>query len=114
MADESMPVNDTTSMRRLKILLWLAVASLAIAVLAGLLLLITDPTPGSDSEAALGITAAISGLATGILVIASLVYAQVKNLWRYVPAGIRIVLWVLIAIGIVLTLWNQISQPFGD
>jgi len=114
MPDDSMSAADATSMRRLKVLIWLAVASVAVAVAAGVLLLVAEPDSGSDLEAALGVTAAISGLTTGILVIAALIYAQVKNLWRYVPMAIRVVLWVLIAAGIAVTLWNQISQPFSS
>ena len=114
MANESMSASDASAVRRLQVLVWLAVASLTIAVVAGLLLVIIDPDAGSDAEATLGITAAISGLATGLLVITALIYAQVKNLWRYVPMAIRVVLWVLIAVGIAATLWNQVSQPFNS
>jgi hypothetical protein len=60
----------------------------------------------------LGVAAAVGGIATGVLVIAALIYAQVKNLWQLAPIGIRIVLWVFIAVGVAFTLLNLISQPF--
>ena len=113
MVHEAMSADDARSLGRLKVLVWLAVAALAIAVLAGVLLLAIDPVSGSSSEAALGITAAIAGISTGVLVIVALIYAQVKNLWQYAPTGIRVALWVLIAIGVAVTLWNMISQPFS-
>ncbi len=100
-----MAASDRKHLDRLMILVWLAVA-------AGLLILVLDPDAGSTTEATLGITAAISGLATAVLVIAALIYAQVKNLWKYVPIPIRVVMWVSFGVGIEITPWNLISQPF--
>ncbi|RLE14997.1 MAG: hypothetical protein DRJ28_04790 [Actinobacteria bacterium] len=105
---------DRQSLDRLKLLVLLAVAAVMVAVAAGALLLILDPTSGSSTEAALGVAAAIGGIASGVLVIAALIYAQVKNLWRLAPIGIRIVLWVFIAFGVAVTVWNLISQPFSS
>ncbi len=104
--------NDTQSLARLRLVVWLALASVTVSIVAGVLLLILEPESGSSTEAALGIAAAIGGIATGVLVIVALIYAQVKNLWRLAPIGIRIVLWVFIAVGVAFTLWNLISQPF--
>ena len=105
---------DRQSLNRLKLLVLLAVVAVMVAVAAGALLLILDPTSGSSTEATLGVAAAIGGIASGVLVIAALIYAQVKNLWRLAPIGIRIVLWVFIAAGVAVTVWNLISQPFGS
>ena len=105
--------SDRKSLDRLMILVWLAVAAVLVSAAAGVLLLVLDPDTGSTTEAALGITAAISGIATGGLAIAAFIYAQVKNLWRFAPTPVRVVLWVFIGIGIAITLWNLISQPFS-
>ena len=104
--------NDSQGLARLRLVVWVAVASVTVSIVAGVLLLILEPESGSSTEAALGIAAAIGGIATGVLVIVALIYAQVKNLWRLAPIGIRIVLWVFIAVGVAFTLWNLISQPF--
>jgi membrane associated rhomboid family serine protease len=102
---------EKQSLDRLRLLILLAVTAVMIAVAAGALLLILEPTSGSTTEATLGVAAAIGGIASGVLVIASFIYAQVKNLWRLAPIGIRIVLWVFIAVGVGVTVWNLISQP---
>ncbi len=102
------------SLDRLKLLLWLAAAAVAVAVSAGILLLILEPASGSAPEAALGFAAAVGGLATGSLVIAAAIYAQIKNLWQFAPIGIRIGLWVFIGLGIVVTLSSLISQMVGS
>jgi hypothetical protein len=104
--------NETRSLDRLKLLASLAVAALAVSAVAGILLLILEPATGSSIEAALGVAAAIGGIAAGVLIITALIYAQVKNLWRMAPIGIRIVLWAFITVGVAFTLWNLISQPF--
>jgi hypothetical protein len=95
------------------ILVWLALAAVVVSAAAGVLLLVLDPDAGSTTEAALGITAAISGIATGVLAIAAFIYAQAKNLWKFAPVAVRVVLWVFIGVGIAITLWNLISQPFN-
>ncbi len=51
-------------------------------------------------------TAAISGLATGALASAAAIYAQVKNLWRFVPTWGRVVAWIVI-IGFLIYGWLQ-------
>lgn len=102
------------SLDRLKLLVWSAAAAAAVAVSAGVLLLIFEPTSGSAAEAALGFAAAIGGLATGSLLIAAAIYAQNKNLWQLAPIGVRIGLWALIGLGIVVTLSSQISQMVGS
>jgi hypothetical protein len=109
MTSEVSTTNDTQSLDRLKLLVWLTVAALAVSVVAGVMLLILEPASGSSVEAALGIAAAIGGIATAVFVVAAAIYAQVKNLWRLAPIGIRIVLWGFIAVGVALTLWSLIS-----
>ena len=103
---------DQRGLRNVKLLLGLAIGAVLIAVLAGLALLVFEPAEGSTAEATLGFTAAVSGLAVAGFAIAAAVYAQVKNLWRFAPTPIRVVLWVFIGVGIAITLWNLISQPF--
>ena len=105
--------SDRKSLDRLMILVWLALVAVSVSAAAGVLLLVLDPDTGSTTEAALGITAAISGIATGGLAIAAFIYAQVKNLWKFAPTPVRVGLWVFIGVGIAITLWNLISQPFS-
>ena len=107
LADTTAPARE---MRNLRILIGLAVASTLVAVLAGVVLLVASPDAGSTTEDVLGITAAVSGLATAGIVIAAFIYAQVKNLWQYAPTWIRIAAWVVAAYAIATTLWNWIAQ----
>lgn len=97
-------------LRRLKILVGLAIASLLTAVLAGIVLLAASPADGSTIEGALGLTAAAAGLSTAGFSIAAAIYAQVKGLWRYAPNWIRQTLWVVIALAITATVLNLIDQ----
>ena len=80
------------------------------ASLAGVLLWILDPADGSTTEAALGLTAAISGLATGAIFGAAAIYAQVKNLWRFAPVWFRYLSWAvlltMVLAGLVVSLAN--------
>jgi hypothetical protein len=105
--------DHSTSLDRLKLLAWLSMASLVLSITAGALLVVLEPRSGSTTEAVLGVAAAVGGIATGVFVIAALIYAQIKNLWRLAPIGIRIVLWVFIAVGAAFTVWNLISQTFS-
>ncbi len=107
LADTTAPARE---MRNLRILIGLAVASTLVAVVAGVVLLVASPDVGSTTEEVLGITAAVSGLATAVIVITAFIYAQVKNLWQYAPTWIRIVFWVVAAYAIASTLWNWITQ----
>jgi hypothetical protein len=101
---------DRQHLRTLMVLVALAVAAALVAVGAGLILLIADVAAGSNEEAALGFIAAISGLTTAALSIAALVYAQIRNLWQFAPTWFRAAAWVLIVVGIVITVWNQVSS----
>ena len=102
---------DDRSLTTLKILMGLAIASLAVVTTTGLVFLIGDPDPDSTAEAALGFTAALSGMLTAAFTIGALVYAQAKDLWRLAPLWMRIVLWAFIAVGVVVAIWNLISEP---
>jgi hypothetical protein len=94
------------SLSRLKMLVWLAVAGAVLAAIAGLVLLAAEPDAGSTAEGALGIAAAVGGLSAAGFSIAAAIYAQVKGLWGLAPKPIRYVLWVIIAIGVGMTLWS--------
>ena len=111
--DEMNQVTDTgpdqRALRNVRIIIGLAIAAVLIAIASGVILLIAEPASGSTAESALGITAAISGLATAVLVIGAAIYAQVKDLWRYAPTWIRVAAWVLIAIGLARTVWSWIT-----
>ncbi len=87
-----------------------ALVAVLVAAIAGITLMITEPEAGSTAEAALGITAAVAGLSTAAFVVAGLVYTQVKNLWRFMPTWLRMAFWVIIAIGVAITVWNLITQ----
>jgi hypothetical protein len=101
---------DRQHLRTLMVLVALAIAAALVALGAGLILLIADVAAGSNEEATLGFIAAISGLTTAALSIAALVYAQIRNLWRFAPTWFRAAAWVLIVVGIVITVWNQVSS----
>ena len=70
---------DERSMRVAVALFGAAVVSVAIAALAGLVVLVAEPAGGSAGEAALGITAAVAGLATAGFVIACVIYLTVSS-----------------------------------
>lgn len=101
---------DQRHLRTLKTLGVGALVTTLIAAVAGLVLLITEPQSGSSMEAALGVTAALAGLATAALAISAAIYAQVRNLWQYVPTWLRVIAWAFILYGIAMTLWNLIDQ----
>lgn len=100
---------DQRELRNVKTLLGLAIGSALIAALSGLALLIVAPEEGSTTEAALGIAAAIGGLATAGFAIAAAIYAQIRNLWQYAPVWVRVLAWALIAFAVITTIWNWIT-----
>ena len=83
-----------------------------VAAAAGLLLLLIDPPPDEDgaTEAVLGITAAVAGLLSGVLVIAAMIYAQVKNLWSLAPTWFRVTAAIFAAVALGITVWNWTQQ----
>jgi hypothetical protein len=102
--------HDAQAFRTLVRLAWSAIATLVVALLAGLTVLVVDPESGSTTADVLGITAAIAGLMTGVLAIAAMIYAQVKSLWKYVPMWIRVLVLILGVLAIIRTVANLISQ----
>jgi len=92
----------------------MAVATTLTAMTAGLLVWLFNPAQGSTIQAVLGLTATISGFATGALAVIAAIYAQVRNLWRFAATWVRVVLWVFIGVGVMITLWNMVSQPFQN
>jgi hypothetical protein len=102
--------SDEKAMRTAVALFTAALISIMIAAVAGLVLVVAEPEAGSTGEAILGVTAAISGLAVAGFVIGGLIYVQVKNPWRFMPIWLRIAAWLVIGIGIAITLWNLAEQ----
>ena len=80
-----------------------AIGSVAVAILAGLALWVFDPSAGSAPEAALGVAAALGGLATAVFVISAAIYAQIKDLWRHAPRWIRTAVMVIVVVGLIVT-----------
>ena len=95
---------EQSAIRTLKGLLIAAVLTTAGAALAGVGLLVIDPESGSAIEAALGFTAAVSGLLTALLAVAIVIYAQVRNLWQFVPFWIRAVVFGVVVVAVVRSL----------
>lgn len=100
---------EQRELRKVKTLMGLAILSALVAAVAGLLLLIVTPEEGSVAEGALATTAAIGGISTAGFAIATAVYAQIKNLWRFAPVWVRVLAWVLIIYAVVTTVWNWIT-----
>lgn len=102
---------DQRALRIFRILVLLGLAGALAASISGVSLWIVDPAAGSTADAALGIAAAITGLATGILLGAAAIYAQVKNLWRFAPDWVRYVAWAILitlaVLGPVVTIINS-------
>lgn len=99
-------------LRNARILIALAVAGVLAALMAGAVLLIADPTSGSNAEAALGLTAAIGGLSAAVFAVAAAIYAQVKNLWRYAPTWLRVAASIVVLVAVATTLWSWATQTF--
>ena len=87
--------SDQRALRNLRRIGIAALVAVALAAGAGVILLV-----------------AISGLSVGALAIAGAIYAQVKNLWRFVPGSIRAVVMTIVVIGVLLTVLNQLSELF--
>lgn len=102
--------SDEKAMWTAVVLFGAAFVAIIVAALAGVVLTVAEPDAGSTGEAILGITAAISGLAVAVFVIGGLIYVQVKNLWRFMPMWLRVSAWIVIGIGVAITLWNLIEQ----
>lgn len=100
---------DEAGIRRLKSLLAAAAALCGVAALAGISLLLLDPAPGSTIEGTLGVTAAVTGLGTGALAIASVIYAQSRNLWRFAAGWLRWLVMGLVLIAIARSILSALG-----
>lgn len=109
MAQTTVRQEDVGALTTAKLLLGLAVASVLVAVAAGVILLAAAPADGSTAESTLGIIAAVAGLATAGFAVAAMVYAQVKNLWQYVPTWLRVVAWVVVVYAVATTVWGWMT-----
>ncbi len=96
--------------RRLIHLAVAAVATTALAALAGITLLVVDPASGSSIEAVLGLTAAISGFATAGLAIAAAIHTQRTGLWHRAPQAVRVAAWAVLAVVITRSIWSQLAH----
>lgn len=105
-ADAGTDSDVDRALARLKVLFGLAGATLLVAVLAGLALWIADPEVGSTADDTLESIFAVSGLATGALAIAAVIYAQIKGLWEVAPAWMRVTAWTFIGLVVVRAIWN--------
>ena len=101
---------DQRAIRNARILILSAIGAALIAAVAGLVMLIASPASGPTTEAALGFTAAIAGLATAAFAITAAIYAQVKILWRFAPTWNRVAAWIVIGIGPALMIWNLLDR----
>ena len=79
-----------SAMKTLRTLAALALVATTVALVSGLWLWLADPVDGSTLSDRLGGTAAFSGIAAGLLFGAAAIWAQVKNLWEFVPRWIRV------------------------
>ncbi len=98
---DSTTPRDRSAVRTMTTLLVAAAVTTTVAVTAGLGLLPVDPVSGSTTEAVFGVTAAVAGLLTAALAIGAVIYAQIRNLWRFVPAWIRVAVFGFVAVGVV-------------
>lgn len=101
---------DRRSVQVALTLVALAVLGVLVAVVAGLVLLLAEPEAGSTLEATLGAAAALGGLSAAVLSIATVIYVQVKNLWRFVPSWIRLAVMALVIVGIAITVVSWIQS----
>ncbi len=97
------------AMGTLRRLVSLGVLATAVAAIAGIWFWVADPAEGTGLYDTLGPVAAFSGLAAGGLFIAAAVWAQAKDLWRYLPSWIRLAVMALVVIGAISSIvsWVQ-------
>jgi hypothetical protein len=110
MSDVPGTPDDERKLRVVRLFIYLGMLSVLIAAGAGLVLLISDPEPGSTSEATLGITAAIAGLGTALFAGIAAIYAQINNLWRYAPMWIRTTIMAIVIVGLIITIVSWIRS----
>jgi len=89
---------DRRALRAFWSLIAVACVATLIAAIAGLVLGIAEPDRGTTSDDVSRSTAAVAGLAAGVLFGLAAIWAQVKNLWRFAPRWFRYVAWGLLAV----------------
>ena len=96
-------------MKTLSVLVALAFVATGIDVAAGIWFWIADPAEGTTLYDTLGPAAAFSGLAAGALFAGAAIWAQIKDLWQYIPWWVRVTVMTLVVIGLVRTIvsWVQ-------
>ena len=95
-------------------LMGLAIIGVLVAVVAWVVLLLAMPEAGSTLEATLGRSVAVGGLSAAVFSIASVIYVQVKNLWRFVPSWLRIAVVALAIVGLLITTVSGIQSSAGQ
>jgi hypothetical protein len=101
------PVPDALHARRLRrcyLLLVVAVASAVATMAASLWFLLAAPSAGTRSHDVLGISAAASGIATGILFAWWGVYASSRRIWPRLPRWLRFGVVSLLGVVVALSL----------
>ncbi len=84
-------------LRRFYLLGGLAVAFTLIVTVVGLVFWLVDPQRATVPYDVLGVVAAITGLATGLLFVVAAIYGAVSGAWRLVPTRVRITAYLLLA-----------------
>lgn len=100
---------DRSAVRTVTAILAAAAVTATVAAMAGLGFLLVDPVSGSTTEAVFGFTAAVSGLLTAALAIGAVIYAQIRNLWRFAPAWIRIAALGLVAVAVARSIITSLA-----
>ena len=106
MSVETRPAEHVRKLGVVRLLIYIAILCVAVATIAGLWLLIAAPEEGSTTEAALGLTAAISGLGVALFAGLAAIYAQINNLWQYAAMWFRTAVMVIVIIGIVFAIYS--------
>ena len=110
MSHSGRPAEDERRLRVVRLLIYVAIACVTIAVVAGVWLLIADPEAGSTTEAALGFTAAIGGLGVALFAGVAAIYAQINNLWQYAAMWFRVTVMVIVIVGVVISVISWIRS----
>lgn len=110
MSDVAKTPDDERKLRVVRLFIYLGVLAVLVAAGAGLVLLVADPEPGSTSEATLGITAAISGLAVALFAGIAAIYAQSNNLWRHAPPWFRTMIMAIVTVGLIISIVSWVRN----
>ena len=107
---QTVSTSDRRSLRIAGAIGGLALLGALVAAAAGVVLLVAAPDAGSSMESRLGFTAAGAGISTAVFAVAALIYAQVKNLWRFAPSWLRTGAWALLIASAVYSIVRSIAQ----